>query len=191
MNLPANINYYLKDGAGGPVRIEILDDQRQYGEHATRNRKTRHQPGGVEPPLPGRPEEAKLRTKPPGNPHVVEEKRFRTTWEREGWYPVLSWGTGGGFQGFMVAPGTYTVKLTVGGEEFTQDLEVRKDPRSDGNPGRHRGAGRVAARDPRRPQHLLRYDQPSRVDAKTTLRPQGRALGRERCRPKHSRPSTN
>ena len=29
-------------------------------------------------------------------------------------------------------PGTYTVKLTVGGETFTQELEILKDPRSDG-----------------------------------------------------------
>jgi PKD repeat protein len=27
-----------------------------------------------------------------------------------------------------VAPGTYTVKLTVGGEEFTTKVQVRKDP---------------------------------------------------------------
>jgi len=29
-------------------------------------------------------------------------------------------------------PGTYTVKLTVGGQDYTQKLEVRKDPRSTG-----------------------------------------------------------
>jgi hypothetical protein len=77
-------------------------------------------------------QQAKLRTKPPGNPHVVEEKRFRTTWEREGWYPILSWGTGGGFQGITVAPGTYTVRLSVGDQDYTQELVVRKDPRSAG-----------------------------------------------------------
>ena len=31
-----------------------------------------------------------------------------------------------------MAPGTYTVRLTVGGETFTQELEILKDPRSDG-----------------------------------------------------------
>jgi hypothetical protein len=69
---------------------------------------------------------------PPGNPHVVEELRFRDRWEREGWIPVLSWGTSGGFSGVTVAPGMYTVRLTVDGEEFTQPLEILKDPRSDG-----------------------------------------------------------
>jgi hypothetical protein len=75
---------------------------------------------------------ARLRTKPPGNPTVVEEKRFVTTWTREGWYPILSWGTSGGFRGFMVAPGTYTVKLKAGSKEYTQKLVVKMDPRSEG-----------------------------------------------------------
>jgi photosystem II stability/assembly factor-like uncharacterized protein len=127
----AYIDYYLKDGASGPVQIEFLDDE---GNTVNTVRGT-GRPGinrvSWNLRYPGA-EEAKLRTKPPGNPHVVEEKRFRTTWEREGWYPVLSWGTGGGFQGFMVAPGTYTVRLTVNGEQITEQLEVLKDPRSEG-----------------------------------------------------------
>ncbi len=131
MNVAANINYYLKGGATGPVHIEIID---QSGNTVNTLRGT-GRPGINRVPWNLRyrgGEEAKLRTKPSGNPHVVEEKRFRTTWEREGWYPVLSWGTGGGFQGFMVAPGTYTVKVTVEGEEMTQNLVVLKDPRSEG-----------------------------------------------------------
>lgn len=127
----AYINYYLKEVPKGQVRITILDDEGRLVNtvRATRrpgiNRVTwnlRHFPA----------RQAKLRTKPPGNPRVVEEKRFRTTWEREGWYPIISWGTSGGFRGFMVTPGTYTVKLSVGGQEFTQKLEVKKDPRSTG-----------------------------------------------------------
>jgi photosystem II stability/assembly factor-like uncharacterized protein len=131
MNVAANINYYLRNGASGPVQIEILDEQ---GNTVNTLRGT-GRPGINRVPWNLRyvgGEGAKLRTKPPGNPRVVEEKRFRTTWEREGWYPVLSWGTGGGFQGFMVAPGTYTVKVTVGGDELTEELVVLKDPRSDG-----------------------------------------------------------
>ncbi len=38
----------------------------------------------------------------------------------------------GGFS-ILVPPGTYTVKLAVGGREFTQPLEVRKDPNSGGS----------------------------------------------------------
>lgn len=130
-NATAYINYYLKDSPEGAVEIAILDDR----EQTVNTLRGTRRPGinrvswnlRYEPAQP-----ARLRTKPPENPRVVEEKRFRTTWEREGWYPILSWGTGGGFQGIVVAPGTYTVKLSVGGEEFTQELVVRKDPRSEG-----------------------------------------------------------
>ena len=76
--------------------------------------------------------QARLRTKPPGNPHVVEEKRFHQMWESQGWYPIQSWGSYGGFRGFTAAPGNYTVRLRVGDQEYTQILEVRKDPRSVG-----------------------------------------------------------
>jgi hypothetical protein len=127
----ATINYYLKEIPKGQVRITILDEE---GRLVNTVRATRR-PGINRVTwnlthFPAR--QAKLRTKPPGNPRVVEEKRFRTTWEREGWYPIISWGTNGGFRGFTVTPGTYTVKLSVGGQEFTQKLEVKKDPRSTG-----------------------------------------------------------
>lgn len=127
----ATINYYLKSDVRGGARLTILDEQGQVidtlrgtGQKGI-NRVTwsmRH-PGA---------RATKLRTKPPGNPTVVEEKRFVTTWTREGWYPALSWGTSGGFRGFMVAPGTYTLKLSIGGKEYTQKLVIKKDPRSEG-----------------------------------------------------------
>ena len=40
---------------------------------------------------------------------------------------MILWG--GGLQGPTVVPGTYQVRLTVGGESQTQSFEVRKDPR--------------------------------------------------------------
>ncbi len=127
----ATINYYLKSDIRGGARLAILDEQgevvgtlRGSGQKGINriNWSMRH-PGA---------RAARLRTKPPGNPTVVEEKRFVTTWTREGWYPIISWGTSGGFRGFMVAPGTYTLKLNVGGKEYTQKLVVKKDPRSEG-----------------------------------------------------------
>ncbi len=127
----ATLNYYLKTAPNGPVRISILDGKgneiaqlpgtRQAGINRV-NWNLRHSGARV----------ARLRTKPAGNPRVVEEQRYHLRWEREGWYPVQSWGTQAGFQGFPVAPGTYMVKMTVDGKEFTQKLEVRKDPRSEG-----------------------------------------------------------
>lgn len=131
VNSNAYINYYLKTAPEGDVIITILDKNGQLVNKLTGSKKTginrviwnlRYLPAN----------RAKLRIKPPGNPTVVEEKRFRTTWEREGWYPVLSWGTGGGFYGITVAPGTYIVNLTVGEKEYSQKLIVKKDPRSAG-----------------------------------------------------------
>jgi photosystem II stability/assembly factor-like uncharacterized protein len=130
-NATAYINYYLQDATEEKVEIEILDDAGQIVNTLQGTKKAginrvswdlRHKSAT----------EARLRTRPAGNPHVVEEKRFRNTWESEGWYPILSWGTGGGFQGIVVTPGTYTVKLSVGAAEFTQELVIRKDPRSEG-----------------------------------------------------------
>ncbi len=62
----------------------------------------------------------------------MKEKCFHFQWEREGWYPIISWGTFSGFRGFTVSPGEYTIKLKVGNKEFTQPLEILKDPNSAG-----------------------------------------------------------
>ncbi len=127
----AYIDYYLKESQKTRVRIEIFDSNGNLvnslngTSHKGINRvawNLRHYPAKT----------AKLRMKPPGNPHVVEEKRFHKLWEREGWYPILSWGTSGGFRGFLAAPGEYTVKLTIGEKELTRGLKVVKDPNSKG-----------------------------------------------------------
>ena len=127
----AYINYYLKDTPKGEVTVTILGESGQTVASV---------PGTKQPGLNrvswnlaySGARGAKLRTKPAGNPRVVEELRFRDTWEREGWYPLLSWGADAGFQGFLAAPGTYTVKLKAGDQEFSEKLEVKKDPHSAG-----------------------------------------------------------
>jgi photosystem II stability/assembly factor-like uncharacterized protein len=127
----AYINYYLKDAPKGEVTITVLDESGQT---------VASMPGTKERGLNrvswnlrhSGARQVKLRTKPEGNPHVVEELRYRETWEREGWYPLQSWGTWGGFMGFLAAPSTYTVKLKAGDQELSEKLEVRKDPRSAG-----------------------------------------------------------
>ena len=132
VNPQAFINYYLNTAPKGNVKITILDEEGRTVNTLRGSRKAginrvswnlRYEAA----------RRAKLRTKPPGNPHVVEEKRFRTTWEREGWYPILSWGTSGGFYGALAAPGNFTVKLSVDGAELSRKLVVKKDPRSAGS----------------------------------------------------------
>jgi photosystem II stability/assembly factor-like uncharacterized protein len=131
VNPQALINYYLKDAPKGDVTVTILDEQ---GRTVTTLSGTK-EPGinrvSWNLRYPGaRP--TRIRTKPAGNPHVVEELRFRETWEREGWYPLLSWGAWAGFRGFLAPPGIYTVKIKVGDREISEKIEVRKDPRSAG-----------------------------------------------------------
>jgi photosystem II stability/assembly factor-like uncharacterized protein len=74
--------------------------------------------------------EVRLRATPKGNVHVGEEKRFVGKDHR----PVLYYGIEDATRGPLVPPGTYTVKLQVGGRESTTQAEVRKDPGSAGSP---------------------------------------------------------
>ena len=71
-------------------------------------------------------EEARIRTTPAGNPHIWEEKRFRGKDRRAVYY----YGIDAPKRGPLVAPGTYTVKLSVPGNESSRTLVVRKDPNS-------------------------------------------------------------
>jgi photosystem II stability/assembly factor-like uncharacterized protein len=123
----ASINYYLKDIPGHLVQIEIFDESGRKirtlrgSANEGLNRvmwNLRHEPL----------KQIELRTTPDFHPHVWEEKRFNGRDTR----PVLHWGIWQPQAGVLAAPGTYTVKLTAGGQEFTRELEVRKDPNSHG-----------------------------------------------------------
>jgi photosystem II stability/assembly factor-like uncharacterized protein len=73
--------------------------------------------------------EVRLRTTPRGNPHVWEEKRFRGKDRRD----VSYYGITELKNGPLVAPGSYTVRLSVDGKPAgTRTLVVRKDPNSAG-----------------------------------------------------------
>lgn len=66
-----------------------------------------------------------MRTTPPGNPHIWEEKRFAGKETR----PIFYYGiTGDNTDGSLVAPGEYTVRLTVDGKAQTQKVRVLRDP---------------------------------------------------------------
>jgi photosystem II stability/assembly factor-like uncharacterized protein len=66
-----------------------------------------------------------LRTVSPDNPHIWNEPRFRDADSR----PITHWGISPAESGPMVAPGSYSVRLTVSGQTFTQPLKVLRDPR--------------------------------------------------------------
>jgi photosystem II stability/assembly factor-like uncharacterized protein len=106
-------------GGGGPATPDRGAPSRVTTKEAGINRvwwDLRHEP----------PKEARLRTAPPAHPHV----RLGT----DGWRPLVTWDLDiqGGQRGPLAAPGAYTVKLTVGGQEYTQPLTINKDPNSAG-----------------------------------------------------------
>ncbi|MGB6899989.1 MAG: hypothetical protein WBE12_15430, partial [Candidatus Acidiferrum sp.] len=66
-----------------------------------------------------------LRTAPDDDQHIWTEPRFRDADSR----PITHWGIKPAEVGPMVAPGKYSVRLTVAGQSFTQPLTVLPDPR--------------------------------------------------------------
>jgi photosystem II stability/assembly factor-like uncharacterized protein len=115
----APINYFLKAAPAGDVSIEILDAK---GELVRRLRGTktaglnrvywdlRHEAT----------KEVRLRTSPLYAPEIRVGP--------EGWRPA----PGAPRLSVLAAPGTYSVRLTVGGKQLTEKLEVRKDPNTEG-----------------------------------------------------------
>jgi hypothetical protein len=57
---------------------------------------------------------------------VWEEDRFKNYKDKG--FPLISWGIDGGLIGPKVAPGTFTVRLSVDGKDLTQMVVVKKDP---------------------------------------------------------------
>ncbi len=117
----ATINYFLKSEASAPVKVQILDAKGDVVRtlagtgHAGVNRVTWD--------LRGEPSsQIRIRTSPLAPaPHV----RLGP----EGWRPPAG---GGATITILQPPGTYTVKLSVGGRDLTRPLAVRKDPNTAG-----------------------------------------------------------
>jgi photosystem II stability/assembly factor-like uncharacterized protein len=126
----ASIDYYLKAAQPNGVSLQIaaadgrvIRTLRGTGR-AGINRvwwDLRHEA----PPRP------KLRTRPPGNPTVWDEKRFRS-YAPLGWRPLVVRVINGGLDAPQAIPGTYTVRIKVGDKEMSQSLVVKKDPHSAG-----------------------------------------------------------
>jgi len=120
----AGISYYLKSAANGNVTVTIQDAKGQ----TVRSLDGPRSPGihRVYWDLRDAPSKRVVfRTSPLYAPDIrVGPDGIR---ESEGGF-----GAGGGGLAILQPPGTYTVKLSVGGRDYTQPLRVLKDPHSAG-----------------------------------------------------------
>jgi hypothetical protein len=119
----AAITYSLKTAPKAPLKIEILDSNGvviRKLDGPGRAGMNRAEWNFLYDP----PKVVALRTTPPENPHIWEERRFRGSDSRQ----VLHWGIREAEVGPMALPGKYTVRLTVDGQSFTQPLAIVKNP---------------------------------------------------------------
>ncbi|PCE66322.1 WD40/YVTN/BNR-like repeat-containing protein [Sediminicola luteus] len=122
----ADINYFLKDSTEADIQIQILSSEKE----VVRTLKGTGKKGinrvmwdlRYEPTY-----KPKLRTSPPGRPWVQLNG--------EGWRPLVTWDLDlwRGQFGPKVVPDTYSVKLIIEGQEYTQKVAVLKDPDSEGD----------------------------------------------------------
>ncbi len=70
-----------------------------------------------------------LRTVAPDNEHVWNEPRFRDADSR----PITHWGSKPGEVGPIAAPGSYSVRMKVDGQTYTQPLTILRDPHAPGS----------------------------------------------------------
>jgi len=135
----AIIDYYLAQDAAGPVVLEIFDSQ---------NRLVRHYSSAEPPaPLPDPAKDAPLPLVWYRQPKALSAAAgmHRFTWDVH-YQPLPGGGGGRGGGGQLpiaavphdtvpapttpwVAPGRYTVKLTVNGKTYAQPITVKQDPR--------------------------------------------------------------
>lgn len=117
-----SISYYLKTAPRSDPSIKIVDAQ---GQTMATLRGTRT--AGMNRVWwnlrTDQSKQIRLRTSPAYAPDIRLNE--------EGWRPLPD--AGGGRMTILVPPGTYTVKLTVDGQEFSQALTVLKDPNSAGS----------------------------------------------------------
>jgi hypothetical protein len=124
----AQFSYWLKAAAQKPIELEIQD-----GKGAAVRKLT----VGVGRPGLNRtgwdlryepPRSVALRTTPPENPHIWEEPRFEGKDSRA----ITHWGLAQAEVGPIVAPGKYTVRMTVDGQTQSQPFEILRTPDSHG-----------------------------------------------------------
>jgi photosystem II stability/assembly factor-like uncharacterized protein len=123
----AFVHFSVKTAPKDTVDIEILDAsgkvirKLKFKAHNGMNRvkwDLRHES----------PKLVALRTAAPENSHIWNEPRFRDSDSR----PITHWGARPAEVGPIVAPGTYSVRLSIEGKSYTQPITVVRDPHSPG-----------------------------------------------------------
>jgi photosystem II stability/assembly factor-like uncharacterized protein len=121
----ALIDYYLKSNASGPLTLEILDPAGEViRKYSSEDKATPVNPDTLSIPL------FWVRTP---EPLSTAAGMHRWIWDLRPTPAPRPAGGGGGFGrggATTVLPGTYSVRLTVGGKSYTQPLVVKMDPRS-------------------------------------------------------------
>ncbi|MFC4219373.1 WD40/YVTN/BNR-like repeat-containing protein [Flagellimonas marina] len=122
----ADINYYLANGDYEKVQIQILSED----DELIRTLEGKKEKGinrvmwnlRYEPTY-----KPKLRSTPPGRPWVQLNG--------EGWRPLVTWDLDlmRGQYGPKTVPGVYKVKLIVDDKEYVREVEVLKDPSTEGS----------------------------------------------------------
>jgi photosystem II stability/assembly factor-like uncharacterized protein len=120
----AGINYYLKSAASGNVTITIQDSKGQ-----TVRTLNGPQSPGLHRIYWDLRDSATKRVEYRTSPLYAPEIRVGPNGLRES---EGGFGGGGGEFAILQPPGTYTVKLSIGGREYSQQLRVLKDPHSAG-----------------------------------------------------------
>jgi hypothetical protein len=121
------IDYFLKSAPKDAVELQILDGKGS----VVRKLSSKKAAEGASP------EEEEFGISRPGEKLPAEEGLNRFVWDMRGEAPArvpgaVSWG--GRPTGVFVVPGTYQIKLTVGGKSLTTSAEVQKDPRVNVSP---------------------------------------------------------
>jgi photosystem II stability/assembly factor-like uncharacterized protein len=125
----AVVNFSLNAALKDPAKLEVLDSQ----GGSVRQLEAKNLVAGINRIRwdlhYDSPRLVALRTVAPDNPHVWQEPRF---WDEES-RPITHWGVRPAEVGPVVAPGTYTLRLTVAGHSSEQPLAVVSDPRAPGS----------------------------------------------------------
>ncbi|HEU4630880.1 MAG TPA: hypothetical protein VFS08_14110 [Gemmatimonadaceae bacterium] len=127
----AIVDYWLRDAAGGPVTLEVLDArQRLVRRYSSADTAMAPRDIGNVPAYWIRP--TRVLSATPGLHRFVWDLRWSPpTTANGGSYPIaaIEEDTPREPRGPWVAPGTYTLRLTASGRTVTQPITVRMDPR--------------------------------------------------------------